>query len=197
MCSRTTFTKPILPRNEMKTAIPPNGVTARCVSRRINRSSDNRAVISRGTGLSVAFDSISLLSQIPGPNLTPNFGFPVKETVTRKGENSPVKRRAKTATSIIVVGRRGPGRGAAEQHAGNVIGAAGVFGRFDQRLAFVLELLVARAVIAQDVFDDRMLDYSVQPVTAKQEERRRPEANHVVVDRQRASHADSHGEHVP
>src|ERR1043166_2883349 len=77
MCSRTAFTKPILPRNEMKTATPPNGVTARCVSRRINRSSDNRAVISRGTGLSVAFDSISLLSQIPGPNLTPNFGFPV------------------------------------------------------------------------------------------------------------------------
>src|SRR5258708_5751822 len=79
MCSRTAFTKPILPRNEMKTATPPNGVTARCVSRRINRSSDNRAVISRGTGLSVAFDSISLLSQIPGPNLTPNFGFPAEE----------------------------------------------------------------------------------------------------------------------
>src|SRR5712691_8658772 len=78
MCSRTAFTKPILPRNEMKTATPPNGVTARCVSRRINRSSDNRAVISRGTGLSVAFDSIFLLSQILGPNLTPNFGFPVK-----------------------------------------------------------------------------------------------------------------------
>ena len=54
MCCRTASTKPILPRNEMKTAIPPNGVTARCVSRRINRSSDNRAVISRGTGLSVA-----------------------------------------------------------------------------------------------------------------------------------------------
>src|SRR6202158_5757604 len=60
----------------MKPATPPNGVTARCVSRRINRSSDNRAVISRGTGLSVAFDSISLLSQILGPHLTPNFGFP-------------------------------------------------------------------------------------------------------------------------
>jgi hypothetical protein len=64
----------------MKTATPPNGVTARCVSRRINRSSDNRAVISRGTGLSVAFDSISLLSQILGPNLTPNFGFPDKQS---------------------------------------------------------------------------------------------------------------------
>jgi hypothetical protein len=64
----------------MKTAIPPNGVTARCVSRRIkiNRSSDNRAVISRGTGLSVAFDSIPLLSQILGSNPTLNFGFQVK-----------------------------------------------------------------------------------------------------------------------
>src|SRR5215831_10628654 len=83
MCSRTAFTKPILPRNEMKTATPPNGVTARCVSRRINRSSDNRAVISRGTGLSVALDSISLLSQILGPNFTPNFGFPAKSGVRR------------------------------------------------------------------------------------------------------------------
>jgi hypothetical protein len=55
-------------RNENRD--PPNGVTARCVSRRINRSSDKRAMISRGTGLSVAFDSISLLSQILG--LGPN-----------------------------------------------------------------------------------------------------------------------------
>ena len=59
----------------MKTAIPPNGVTARCVSRKIDRSADNRAVIWRGTGLSVAFDSTSLLSQILGPHLTPNFRF--------------------------------------------------------------------------------------------------------------------------
>src|SRR5258708_9748730 len=78
MCCRTASTKPILPRNEMKTAIPPNGVTARCVSRRINRSSDNRAVISRGTGLSVAFVPIPLLSQILGGNLTLNFGFQAK-----------------------------------------------------------------------------------------------------------------------
>src|SRR5438309_4966446 len=87
MCSRTAFTKPILPRKEMKTATPPNGVTARCVSRRINRSSDNRAVISRGTGLSVAFDSISLLSQILGPHLTPNLGFPVKNILLKLGAN--------------------------------------------------------------------------------------------------------------
>jgi len=78
MCCRTASTKPILPRNEMKTAIPPNGVTARFVSRKINRSSDNRAMISRGTGLSVAFDSIPLLSQILGPSLTPSFGLPVE-----------------------------------------------------------------------------------------------------------------------
>src|ERR1700730_11715643 len=75
ICCRTASTKPILLRNEMKTAIPPNGVTARCVSRRINRSFDNRAVISRGTGLSVAFDSIPLLSQILGRNPTSNFVF--------------------------------------------------------------------------------------------------------------------------
>src|SRR5437660_1361895 len=125
-----------------------------------------------------------------------------------KRESSPVKRRRQAAasiitatsiiaaTSIIVVGRRGPGRGAAEQYASNVIGAAGLFGGFDQRLALVLELLVPRAVVAQDLFDDRRLDHSVQPVAAKQEQRRRLEANHVVVDGQRASHADSHGEHM-
>jgi hypothetical protein len=60
----------------MKTAIPPNGVTARCVSRRINSSSDNRAAISRGTGLSVALDSIPLLSQIVGAKIILNFVFP-------------------------------------------------------------------------------------------------------------------------
>src|ERR1700683_5633689 len=76
MCYRTAPTKPILSRNAMKTAIPPNGVTARCVSARINRPSDNRALISRGTGLSVASDSIPLLSQILARNFPLNFGFP-------------------------------------------------------------------------------------------------------------------------
>src|SRR4029077_21082180 len=56
-------------------ATPPNGVTARCVSRKINRSSDNREVISRGTGLSVAFVSIRLLSQTLGRNPTSNVVF--------------------------------------------------------------------------------------------------------------------------
>src|SRR5882672_7097578 len=84
MCCRTASTKPIFPKNKIKTAIPPNGVTARCVSRRINRSSDNRAVISRGTGLSVAFDSMPLLSQILTCKLTPNFGFRVKTGWGRK-----------------------------------------------------------------------------------------------------------------
>src|SRR5438477_11026565 len=87
MCCRIAFTKPIFSRNEMKTAIPPNGVTARCVSRRINRSSDNRALISRGTGLSVAFDSIPLLSQILGANLGLNFEFPVY--ILREGRREP------------------------------------------------------------------------------------------------------------
>src|ERR1700737_4750397 len=59
----------------MKAAIPPNGVTARCVSCKINRSSDNRAVISRGTGVSVAFDSIPLLSQILGCTPTAELRF--------------------------------------------------------------------------------------------------------------------------
>src|ERR1700689_4719054 len=77
MCCRSAFTKPIFSRYEMKTAIPPNGVTARCVSRRIKRSSDNSASISRGTGLSVAFGLILLLSQILAAKPTPNFGFPV------------------------------------------------------------------------------------------------------------------------
>src|SRR2546423_13051357 len=80
MCCRSASTKPILPRNETKTATPPNGVTARCVSRRINRSSGNRAVISRGTGLSVAFDSIPLLSQILVSNIILIFVFPVQQT---------------------------------------------------------------------------------------------------------------------
>ncbi len=62
----------------MKTAIPPDGVTARCVSRSINRSSDNRATISRGTGLTVALDSISLLSQIVGSKIILNFVFRVQ-----------------------------------------------------------------------------------------------------------------------
>src|ERR1700733_2161907 len=79
MCCRSAFTKPIFSRYEMKTAIPPNGVTARCVSRRIKRSSDNSASISRGTGLSVAFGLILLLSQILAGKPTPNFGFPVYE----------------------------------------------------------------------------------------------------------------------
>src|SRR5258708_6191195 len=50
------------PEIKQKTANPPNGVTARCASRRLNRPSDNSAVISRGTGLSVAFDSMPLVS---------------------------------------------------------------------------------------------------------------------------------------
>src|ERR1035438_8484768 len=44
----------------MKTATPPKGVTARCVSRRITRSPESRAVISRGTSLSEMFASTPL-----------------------------------------------------------------------------------------------------------------------------------------
>src|ERR1019366_7614523 len=45
-------------------ATPPSGVTARCVSRRITRSFDSRALISRGTELSAASGFILLLSQM-------------------------------------------------------------------------------------------------------------------------------------
>src|SRR5438105_14110503 len=82
MCCRSASTKPILPRKETKTATPPNRVTARCVSRRINRSSDNSAVISRGTGLSVAFDSIPLLSQIVRSKIILIFVFQAEHFVT-------------------------------------------------------------------------------------------------------------------
>src|ERR1017187_10700730 len=44
----------------MKTEIPPKGVTARWVSRRITRSPESRAVISCGTGLSEVFASTPL-----------------------------------------------------------------------------------------------------------------------------------------
>jgi hypothetical protein len=50
------------------------------ISHRINRSSDHRAAISRGTGLSVALDSIPLLSQIVGSAIILNFVFPAKDT---------------------------------------------------------------------------------------------------------------------
>ena len=48
----------------MQTATPPKEVTARWVSRRITRSPENRAVISRETDLSEVFASTLLLSQV-------------------------------------------------------------------------------------------------------------------------------------
>jgi hypothetical protein len=52
----------------------PKWVTARCVSRKINRSLESRAVISRGTGLSVA----PVVSNPLGLHRASNFGFPVQ-----------------------------------------------------------------------------------------------------------------------
>src|SRR5712692_4743606 len=112
MCCRTASTKPILPRKETKTAIPPNGVTARCVWRRINRSSDNRALISRGTGLSVAFDSIPLLSQIIGRNPTSNFGFPALEK--KRSAEEAEARRVYLAQFPVLFNRSGQRRMAEE-----------------------------------------------------------------------------------
>src|ERR1017187_1034307 len=64
MCCRSFSTNPSLCRKTTKTATPPSGVTARCVSRRISRSFDSRALISRGTELSAASGFILLLSQM-------------------------------------------------------------------------------------------------------------------------------------
>ena len=58
----------------------PKGVAARLVSRRISRSPESRASISRGTELSVVFDSTPLLSQTVTPNSSPSFGFQVQGT---------------------------------------------------------------------------------------------------------------------
>src|SRR6185312_10318249 len=102
-------------RKETKTAIPPNGVTARCVSRRINRPPDNRASISRGTGLSVASDSILLLSQILGVRIFPRTSeFRLKsdmdvKTAIRNGDAGALRRLlaedASRANALIAWGR--------------------------------------------------------------------------------------------
>src|SRR5271157_1566779 len=54
----------VILRETQRAVTPPRGVTARCVSRRIPRSFDNRELISRGTELSAASGFISLLSQM-------------------------------------------------------------------------------------------------------------------------------------
>jgi hypothetical protein len=59
------------------TTVPPNGVTARFVSRTIRRSFDNRASTSRGTALSVASELISLLSQNDIRSSAAKFGIQV------------------------------------------------------------------------------------------------------------------------
>jgi hypothetical protein len=56
--------KPQLVKESYKHRNPAQRVTARCVSRKINRSFDNRALISRGTELSAASGFISLWSQM-------------------------------------------------------------------------------------------------------------------------------------
>lgn len=86
MCFRITSTKPILPRNETETAIPPNWVAARCVWRSIDRSSDNRALISLGSGLSAALDCIVLLSQILDSKPRSNFGFQVSQSFATRAD---------------------------------------------------------------------------------------------------------------
>src|ERR1700751_5823214 len=78
MCRRSCPTKSIFCRKATKTATPPKGVTARLVSRRISRSLDSRAAISRGTDLSAVLVSIPLLSQTLTVDAQPNLGNEVK-----------------------------------------------------------------------------------------------------------------------
>src|ERR1035437_5311352 len=85
----------------MKTATPPKGVTARFVSRRITRSPESRAAISRGTVLSGVFASTSLLSQAFSRFARPNLGIQDKSGENRgdsafAGASGVGKRRDKT-----------------------------------------------------------------------------------------------------
>ena len=72
MCCRSFSTTPQLVKESCKTATQPSGVTARCASRRISRSFDNRALISHRTELSAASPFIPLLSQMPVDCGTPS-----------------------------------------------------------------------------------------------------------------------------
>ena len=86
----------------MKTATPPKGVTARFVSRRITRSPESRAAISRGTVLSGVFASTSLLSQAFSRFARPNLGIQDKSGENRgdsafAGASGVGKRRDKTS----------------------------------------------------------------------------------------------------
>src|ERR1700740_404642 len=74
MCRRSGPARSIFCRKATKTATPPKGVTARLVSRRISRSLDSRAAISRGTDLSAVLVSIPLLSQTLTVDAQPNLG---------------------------------------------------------------------------------------------------------------------------
>lgn len=76
---RTLPIRSILRRQLTKMAPTPKGVAAGLVSRRISRSPESRASISRGTELSVVFDSTPLLSPTVTPNSSPSFGFQVQE----------------------------------------------------------------------------------------------------------------------
>src|ERR1035438_6087549 len=68
----------------MKTATPPKGVTARWVSRRITRSPESRAVISRGTSLSEMFASTPLYRKHLRAKYSSASEFRIKEAVRRK-----------------------------------------------------------------------------------------------------------------
>src|ERR1051325_6448067 len=71
MCCRSTPIKSIRFRYSTKTAKPPNGVTARSVSRSFRRSPDSRALISRWTALSDEKFCMHLFSQTDAPHSKP------------------------------------------------------------------------------------------------------------------------------
>src|ERR1051325_8290061 len=75
MCCRSTPIKSIRFRYSTKTAKPPNGVTARSVSRSFRRSPESRALISRWTALSHEKFCMHLFSQADAPHSSPIFGF--------------------------------------------------------------------------------------------------------------------------
>src|ERR1700740_2361978 len=84
MCRRSCPVRSIFCRKATKTATPPKGVTARLVSRRISRSLDSRAAISRGTDLSAVLVSIPLLSQTLTVDAQPNLGNEAKKSIARR-----------------------------------------------------------------------------------------------------------------
>ena len=72
-------------------------------------------------------------------------------TVKWRKENSPPE--AAGVCLLLVVGWGGPGHHPAQDHAGDIVGAASLFGLVHQLLALILQLVVPRHIVAEDVFN--------------------------------------------